>query len=95
MLRKHKETILILNHNTRVRDAERRRRRMITPIIYFLAEVVSLWLVLVLIQVNFNVLEWNFWAIVVYALGILYSIIKTVNVYQRQKDYSEAKEEDI
>jgi len=95
MLRKHKETILILNHNTLVRDAERRRRRMITPIIYFLAEVVSLWLVLVLIQVNFNVLEWNFWAIVVYALGILYSIIKTVNVYQRQKDYSEAKEEDI
>ena len=95
MLRKHKETILILNYKTLVRDSERRRRRMITPIIYFLAEVVSLWLVLVLIQVNFNVLEWNFWAIVVYALGILYSIIKTVNVYQRQKDYSEAKEEDI
>jgi hypothetical protein len=84
---KYKEDILSLNVKIHVRASERRRKRFILPIIYFLAETVLIWLVLALIQVNFNMFEWSFWAIGVFIIGIVYSIVKTVNVYQRQQDY--------
>ena len=81
-----------LNHKTHLRGIERRRKRFIVPIIYFLAELVALFLVLLVIQVEFNIFEWNFWAIFIFILGIIYSIIKTVNVYQRQKSYPTKEE---
>ena len=52
-----------------------------------MAEVVFLWLILVLIQLNFNIFEWNILAIIVFSIGIMYSIMKTMHVYQRQQDY--------
>ncbi len=70
-----------------IRNIERRRKRIILPIVYFFAEVILLWLVLTLAQVNFNMATWNFWAILILTIGIIYSIAKTVNVYQRQKEY--------
>ena len=81
-----------LDHKTHIRDSERRRKRIILPIIYFLAEAILVWLVLALIQVNFNVFEWSLWAIVIFSIGAIYSIIKTANVYQRQNEYPTKEE---
>ncbi|CAA6804527.1 MAG: Unknown protein [uncultured Sulfurovum sp.] len=78
-----------INKKTHVRDGERRKKRFIVPIVYFLAEVVLLWLALSLIQLEFYLTDWNVWAIIVFILGAGYSIAKTVNVFQRQKDYQE------
>jgi ABC-type transport system involved in cytochrome bd biosynthesis fused ATPase/permease subunit len=83
---------LIINNKTHVRGAERRRKRTITPIIYFFVETIFVWLVLGLIQINFNMFTWSFWAITMFIIAVIYSIIKTVNVYQRQKDYIESNE---
>jgi ABC-type transport system involved in cytochrome bd biosynthesis fused ATPase/permease subunit len=86
---------LSINKKTHVRGAERRRKRIITPIIYFFAETIFVWLVLALIQINFNMLIWSFWAIAIFIIAVIYSIIKTVNVYQRQKGYLEVDEEKV
>ena len=81
-----------LNDKINQRGMERRRKRRIVPIIYFLAEVLFLWLILVVIQVKFNMFEWEFWAIGIFIIGCSYSIIKTANVYERQKDYPTKEE---
>lgn len=82
-----------INKKTQVRGAERRRKRTIIPIIYFLAEVILAWLVLALIQVEFNMFEWNSWAVGVFIIAVVYSTAKTMNVFKRQKDYSEVEDE--
>ena len=66
---------------------ERRKKRMVIPIIYFLAETTLAWLILSLIQVNFNISHWAIWSMVILALSVSYSISKTVHVYKRQRDY--------
>ena len=81
-----------LNHKTHVRGFERRRKRLIIPMVYMLAEIVCFWLVLALFQVNFNIFEWNFWALAIFILGSVYSIFKTIHIYKRQKDYLTEKE---
>lgn len=70
-----------------LKHRERRRKRLITPIIFFLAEIVFYWLVLSLIQLEFNVKKWAIWAMAIFILGIVYSLIKTVHIYKRQRDY--------
>ena len=72
-----------------VRTSERRRKRMFIPIMYFIAEVTVVWLILTLIQLNFNILEWSIWSIIAFIMAISYSALKTVHVYERQKDYPE------
>lgn len=74
-----------------LKDNERREKRLIVPIIYLLAEITVFWLVLSLIQLKFDLLEWSVWAIIIFILGIVYSIIKTVHIYERQKDYKKSK----
>ena len=81
-----------LDDKTDVRDSERRRKRLIIPMVYMLVEIVCLWLILALIQVKFNMLEWNFWALAIFILGSVYSIFKTIHIYKRQKDYLTEKE---
>lgn len=71
---------------------ERRRKRMITPLVYCLVELTFFWLVLSLIQVEFSFFSWEYWAIGIFILCLMYSIAKTVHVYNRQKDYPEEKE---
>lgn len=75
-----------------VRDSERRRKRVITPIIYLLAEAVLAWLVLSLIQLKFQFQEWSVWAIFLFILWEIYSIAKTIHIYNRQKSYEEDNE---
>lgn len=78
------------NHkNTQLREAERRRKRLFLPIIYLIAEVVLAWLVLSLVQLKFDPSKWSIWAVVLFMIGLVYSITKTVHVFQRQKDYPE------
>lgn len=81
-----------INKDIHVRERERRRKRTIIPIVYFFAEGVFVWLALGLIQLNFNMFKWAIWAIIIFVLGAIYSIAKTVNVYQRQKDYPTEEE---
>ena len=73
-----------------IRTVERRRKRIFIPIVYFMAEVTAVWLVLTLIELNFNILEWSIWTILVFILVLSYSALKTVHVYNRQKDYPES-----
>ncbi len=73
-----------------IRTVERRRKRIFIPIVYFMAEITAVWLVLTLIELNFNILEWSIWTILVFILALSYSALKTVHVYNRQKDYPES-----
>ena len=70
-----------------IRRDERRRKRVFIPIIYFIAEITVAWLVLTLVQLNFNILEWSVWSIILFVMVVSYSVLKTVHVYERQKDY--------
>jgi len=74
-----------LNLNSKIQ--ERRKKRLITPALYFVAEMVFIWLVLSLIQLNFNPLSWATWSYIVGVLFGVYSLAKTIHVYQRQKKY--------
>ena len=92
MLRKYKEIILKMYREIDVRVGERRKKRMVIPIIYFMAEVVLVWLIFTLIEMNFNVAEWNVLSILVFVTAVLYSTFKTVHVYRRQREYSNNNE---
>ena len=83
----YKEIVLNINNESQIRNTERRRKRLIVPIFYFLVEAVLVWLVLALIELEFDVREWSIWSIGIFLLGGLYSIAKTVHVYDRQKNY--------
>ena len=72
-----------------IRRGERRRKRIFIPIIYFIAEITVTWLILTLVQLNFNILEWSAWSIVLFIMVVSYSALKTVHVYERQKNYPE------
>lgn len=71
------------------KDRERRRRRLLTPAFYFIAEMVLIWLVLSLIQLNFNILMWDGWSYVVGVVFTLYSVLKLLHIYHRQKRYKD------
>ena len=66
---------------------ERRKKRMFIPALYFISEMVLVWLVLSIIQVNFDIREWSLWSIIIFTLAMAYSLAKTVHVYKRQKNY--------
>jgi len=84
------------NHkNTKLREAERRRKRLFLPIIYLIAEIVLAWLVLSLVQLEFDPSKWSIWAVVLFIIGIVYSIAKTLHVYKRQKDYPHSNESSV
>jgi len=92
MLRKYKGVVAIMYRRVGVREGERRRKRMVIPIIYFLAEVVLFWLIFTLIEMNFNVIQWSLYSIAIFVVGLFYSIFKTVHIYRRQKEYSDNNE---
>ena len=66
---------------------ERRKKRMFIPALYFIAEMVFVWLVLSIIQVQFDMREWSLWSAIIFTFAIAYSLAKTVHVYKRQKNY--------
>jgi len=74
---------------------ERRKKRMFIPAIYFIAEVTLSWLVLSLVQLNFNINTWNIWSLLVFIPAVLYSMFKTIHVYRRQRDYQSSSKDNI
>jgi len=76
-----------MKRETHVRTGERRKKRMVIPTIYFIAEVVLVWLILSLIQLNFNIKGWAIWSLVIFAGAFIYGLTKTIHVYRRQKNY--------
>ena len=68
-------------------NQERRRKHYITPIIYFLAEVSFIWIILSVVEISFNIVEWNRWAVVALAVVAVYPAYKTVKIFIRQKNY--------
>lgn len=74
-----------LNLHSKIK--ERRKKRLITPALYFIAEMVFIFLVLSLIQLNFDLRAWSTWSYIVLVLFGLYSLGKTIHVYHRQKSY--------
>ncbi len=77
--------------NKRGRIYERRRKRKFIPAIYFVAEVVLSWLILSLIQLDFNLFEWSAWSFIIFTISVIYSTFKTIHVYRRQKNYPDSK----
>jgi len=69
------------------RVEERRKKRLFTPAIYFILELIYMWLILTIIQVNQNPLTWELWSQLIMAIFALYSLFKTIHVYRRQKEY--------
>ncbi|CAA6810549.1 MAG: Unknown protein [uncultured Sulfurovum sp.] len=70
------------------RDGERRKKRLVMPFIYFIAESIFLWLVISLFQLEFDIREWHIVAIILLSLGVFYSIAKTIHIFQRQRNLS-------
>ena len=66
---------------------ERRRKRRIIPIIYFILELVFMWLVLTNLQLSFNPLAWEVWSQIIMVLFAVYAFLKMLHIYGRQKDY--------
>ena len=71
---------------------ERRKKRMIIPAVYFVAEVVLSWLILSLIQLNFNINTWSIWSLLIFIAVVVYSMFKTIHVYRRQRNYTNSDE---
>ena len=66
---------------------ERRKKRIFIPTLYFFTEIILAWLVLSLIQVDFDIRSWNLWSLIVFFIALSYSLAKTIHVYKRQKNY--------
>jgi len=81
-----------MEHQISTRIHERRRKRLIIPIIYFIFEIIFFWLVLSLIQMQFTFESWNQWALVIFIAAVAYSLFKTIHIYKRQKNYTRESE---
>ncbi len=66
---------------------EKRRRRpsYIVPILFFLLEMILMWLVLSLFNWGINIFEWNLYSYPVMLLWFLFSGVKLGIVLKRQK----------
>ena len=68
---------------------ERRKKRVFLPVIYFILELTLVWLVFVILQLSYNPLAWDLWSQMLMVLFGIYSFLKMLHVYNRQKDYPE------
>jgi len=69
------------------RVEERRKKRLFIPAIYFILELIYMWLILTIIQANQNPLTWALWGQLIMGVFFLYALFKTIHVYRRQKEY--------
>ncbi len=67
------------------RRVERRKNRLITPLVYFSAELTLAWLILSIINISFKIILWTGWSYLVMFIVFFYSLGKTLKVYKRQK----------
>ena len=66
---------------------ERRKKRVFMPVIYFILELIFAWLVFVIIQLSYNPLVWALWSQILMIMFGIYSFLKMLHVYDRQKNY--------
>jgi len=66
---------------------ERRRKRQFVPTIYFILELIFMWLVLTILQISFNPVNWEVWSQIVMFFFTAYALFKMLHIYNRQKDY--------
>ncbi len=66
---------------------ERRKKRVFLPVVYFILELTLVWLVFVILQLSYNPLAWDLWSQILMVLFGIYSFLKMLHVYNRQKDY--------
>ena len=57
--------------------------------VYFILEIIFVWLVLSLIQLKFDPRDWAIWSMGIFILWGVYSFSKMLHVYNRQKSYEE------
>jgi len=69
---------------------ERRRKRVFTPTVYFILELILAWLVLSIINVSFDIYSWALWSYGAWLGVFLYSLSKTIHIYKRQKNLKPA-----
>jgi len=69
---------------------ERRKKRQFIPAIYFILELIFMWLVLTILQVSFNPIDWEIWSQVVMLLFSSYAFFKMIHIYNRQKNYDKS-----
>jgi hypothetical protein len=67
---------------------ERRKKRYFIPIFFFFAELTLAWLVISIIQVDFDIRNWQLWGKILLGLGTLYSLSKTLRIFKRQRNFS-------
>ncbi len=70
---------------------ERRKKRRFMPFIYFVLEIILIWLVFVIVEISYNPLDWDLWTYIISIIGIAYSFMKMLHIYDRQKSYKEEK----
>jgi hypothetical protein len=70
---------------------ERRRNRKFVPAIYFILELIFMWLVLTILQLSCNPIDWELWSQVVMVLFASYALLKMLHIYKRQKDYDKVE----
>ncbi len=66
---------------------ERRKKRVFLPAIYFILELILIWLVFVILQISYNPLDWELWSQILMIIFGIYAFLKMLHVYRRQKDY--------
>ena len=76
-----------IDNSGRVR--ERRKKRLFTPIVYFIAELMLVGLVLIIWEMSFDLGTWSRGSYIAFILVFIYGFMKTLHVYGRQKDYQE------
>jgi ABC-type transport system involved in cytochrome bd biosynthesis fused ATPase/permease subunit len=64
---------------------ERRKKRILTPIIYLLLEIILIWLILSIINISFDITSWSTLSHIVVLISFIYFSYKTYKIYQRQK----------
>jgi len=66
---------------------EKRRRRpsYLIPILFFMLEILLVWLVISLLNWDLNILQWNVYTYAIALAWIIFSIIKLMIVLKRQK----------
>ena len=66
---------------------ERRQKRKFAPAIYFILELILIWLVLTVLEVNYNPMDWTIWSQISMIVFGIYAIFKMLYIYNRQKRY--------
>jgi len=56
------------------------------PLFFLFAELVLAWLVVSIIQVDFDIRNWQLWGKALLGLVAIYSLSKTARVFKRQRD---------